>query len=254
MFLRQEFQLRRHFRVKNTRRQFTSGRIKDHHQLRAVIELQLEVAREQWNYYFAEPGKQRQKLFRSRQRTGMRTLDRINEQGPRPADKADQAAILRQARARRSHCLALKQQMRPGVFNRAELRKRLGVELPSELRSSIGIVQPHPESFERKKQIAEKNRRVKIKILHGPKRNFSGQLWLFAQIHERVLLPQRLVMLVISSGLAHQPDRRHGLRTSRQRVLKTRVTGFFLDRYRSHLFFSLSLWERVGVRGYDVLL
>src|SRR5258708_38150375 len=145
----------------------------------------------------------------------MRALDRINEQRPRPTNKTDQAAIIRQARARRPHRLALKQQMRPGLFNRTELRERFPVELPSELWSSICVLQSHAQRFEREKEIAEKNRCVEIKVLHGPKRNLSGQLGSLAQLHERVLLPQPLVMLVISSGLAHQPDRRGGMGAAR---------------------------------------
>src|SRR5258708_18890407 len=121
--------------------------------------------------------------------------------------------------------------MRPGIFNRAELRERLPVELPSELWSSICVLQTHAQRFEREKEIAEKNRCVEIKVPHGPQRNLRRQIGFLAQLHERVLLPERLVMLVISSGLAHQPDRRDGLGAARQRVLKTFVADLFFDRY-----------------------
>src|SRR5258708_35293236 len=139
--------------------------------------------------------------------------------------------------------------MRPGIFNRAELRERLPVELPSELWSSICVLQTHAQRFEREKEIAEKNRCVEIKVLHGPKRNLSGQLGSLAQLHERVLLPQPLVMLVISSGLAHQPDRRGGFGAARPRPFKTLGVGLVFYPHLKHVPFSISPREGSGGMG-----
>src|SRR5713226_6378233 len=57
-----------------------------------------------------------------------------------------------------------------------------------------------------------------------------------------MFLPERLVMLVITPRLAHQPDRRNGLRAARQRVLKTRVADLLFDcRYHQSTFFSVAV-------------
>ncbi len=128
------------------------------------------------------------------------------------------------------------------------------VQLPSELRTVVGVFQTHAESFKRKQQIAEQNRCVETKIKHRTQRNFRRQLRLLAQIDERMFRAQRLVVLVVTAGLAHQPNRRRGLRTPRQSVLKAGVTDLVpLSLLKSSVAFSLSPWERVGVRTADKL-
>src|SRR5216110_2852199 len=106
----------------------------------------------------------------------MRTFDGIDKQRPGPANKSNQTAFQWQTLASRAHCLTLKQQMRPGIFDRTQSCQTLLIKMPTKLRASIGVFQSHAQRFQWKKQIAEQNRGIEIKSQHRTQGDLGSQL------------------------------------------------------------------------------
>lgn len=71
---------------------------------------------------------------------------------------------------------------------------------------SGGVVERHSEGFEWEQQVGEKNGGVEVEILDGPEGGIAGELGLLAEIDERMGAAEFLVVAVVTTGLAHEPD------------------------------------------------
>src|SRR5438067_1075719 len=146
----------------------------------------------------------------------MASFGRVRKQRQRPADEADQAFFRRKLPPNEAHGLGLELELSDESGARAEPRElRPLAEVPPELGYRL-VRKRHAHRLERKKQIREKNRRIEAEVADRAHRGFAGDLGLLAELHERMLFPQSLVMRVVPPRLAHEPHRRPSVIVSRK--------------------------------------
>ena len=137
-----------------------------------------------------------------------------------PPDEADEPLGGRKPGAGQTDGIALEEEARQCLFQRMERLKSLERQRPIDFRTAPIVAHTEPERIERKQQIAEQDRGVEIETLDRTECNLRGELWCAAEGVERMDGTQALVMGVVTPGLSHQPDRRHGGRLPGQHATK----------------------------------
>lgn len=138
---------------------------------------------------------------------GVGAFDGVGEEGEGAADEAEEAFGGGEGVAEEAEGVGLEVEgLGDGwvVVEAAEVGG--GMEVPAEGGGGV-VVEGEAEGFEGEEDVGEEDGGVEVEVLDGAEGGFAGEAGDFAEVDEGMLAAEVLVMGMVATGLAHEPDR-----------------------------------------------